>query len=113
MKRLTSKTLLPFLESAGIGVVFFGGDEGRPNLRMAEEFAELWADVVTSDLVGIRFGYIDGSAEPLARAFLEVADLPTILILRSGVVTHRFEGRTTHGAVFKALRAGRFHRRFD
>jgi hypothetical protein len=113
MKRLDSKTLLPFLESAGIGVVFFGAYDGKPSLDMAEEFAQLWADVVTSDLVGVRFGYIDGSAEPAAHIFLEVADLPTILIIRNGVVTHRFEGQTKRRSVLKALKERSWRRNFD
>jgi hypothetical protein len=113
MKRLDSKTLLPFLESAGIGVVFFGAYDGKPSLDMAEEFAQLWADVVTSDLVGVRFGYIDGEAEPAAHIFLEVAELPTVLIIRNGVVTHRFEGKTKRQTILKALKSRDIYRRFD
>jgi hypothetical protein len=113
MKRLNSKTLLPFLESAGIGVVFFGAYDGKPSLEMAEEFAQLWADVVTSDLVGVRFGYIDGEAEPAAHIFLEVGDLPSILIIRNGVVTHRFEGKIKRQTILKALKTRDIYRRFD
>jgi len=113
MKRLDSKTLLPFLESAGIGVVFFGAYDGKPSLDMAEEFAQLWADVVTSDLVGVRFGYIDGSAEVAAHIYLEVAELPTILIIRNGAVTHRFEGKTKRQTVLKALKERSWRRTFD
>jgi hypothetical protein len=113
MKRLDTKTLLPFLESAGIGVVFFGAYDGKSTFHMAEEFAQLWADVVTSELVGIRFGYIDGSAEPAARISLKVAELPTILIIRNGVVTHRFEGRQKRHAILKVLKSRPAFRRYD
>lgn len=105
MKRLDTKSLPAFLETAGVAVVFFGASDGPATMRQAEEFALLWADVVMHDLVGLRFGYVDGSANWLARGLLGVDQLPAMLIVRDGEVTHRFEGRCGRASVLAALRA--------
>jgi hypothetical protein len=48
-----------------------------------------------------------------AHIFLEVAELPTILIVRNGAVTHRFEGQTKRQSILKALKSRPERRRFD
>jgi hypothetical protein len=105
MKRLDTKSLPAFLETADIAVVFFGSADGDATMQQAEEFALLWSDVVTSDLVGVCFGYIDGSANWLAHGLLGVDELPVMLVVRDGKVTHRFEGRCSRGSVMAALRS--------
>jgi hypothetical protein len=104
MKRLDTKTLSSFLETAGVAVVMFGAEDGKPTMHMAEEFALLWADVVTSDLAGVFFGYADGSVDPVTRRFMGVNELPALLIVRNGEATHRFEGFCSREAVLAALR---------
>lgn len=104
MKRLDTKTLSSFLETAGVAVVMFGAEDGQPTMHMAEEFALLWADVVTSDLAGVRFGYVDATVDAVTRRFLGVNELPAVLVVRNGEATHRFEGFCSRKAVLSALR---------
>jgi hypothetical protein len=103
MKRLDTTSLPSFIETAGVAVVFFGADDAS-SMTMAEEFAQLWADVVTSDLLGVRFGYVDSSVDRISRGQFGVSELPALLIVRNGEVTHRFEGFCSRKAVLATLR---------
>lgn len=107
MKRLDTKSLLALFETAGVAVVFAGSSDEATNMRQAEEFALLWADVVTNDMIGMQFGYIDGSANPIARDLLDVNGLPAIVVVRNGEVTHRFEGDCRRQDVLAALKSPR------
>ena len=104
MKRLDTKTLSSFLDTAGVAVVMFGAEDGKPTMQLAEEFALLWADVVTSDLAGVRFGYADSSVDAVTRRFMGVNELPALLVVRNGEATHRFESFCSRKAVLAALR---------
>jgi hypothetical protein len=67
MKRLDTISLSSLLDSAGIAVVFFSGGDEKATMTQAEQFALLWADTVSSNSPGIRFGYADESVDWLSQ----------------------------------------------
>ena len=107
MERLNSKSLPAFLKTAGVAVVMFGAAEVEATLEQAEKFALLWADHVAEHIVGVRFGYIDGTANWEARDMFGVDELPTTLAIRNGAVTHRFEGVHSYSDISLALHPSR------
>jgi hypothetical protein len=104
MKRLDTKTLPCFLDTSGVAVILVGSEEGLATFEQAGEFALLWADHAADHIIGARFGYIDGAQNPEALTRFKVAELPATLIVRNGLVTHRFYGRCSRHTIAQALR---------
>jgi hypothetical protein len=102
MERLDTKTLPRFLETADVAVILFGTNEGQSAFSQAEQFALLWAKTLAGGMSGIRFGYIDGSPSA-GGPTLGIDHLPSTLVVRNGVVTHRFEGFCPYNVIATAL----------
>jgi hypothetical protein len=89
MKRLDTKTLPAFLETSRTAVLLIGSNDGDATLDHAEHFAMLWAQAVIAGLASVRFGYIDGDANPEIRERFDLVKLPSTLLFRNGAIARR------------------------
>ncbi|MFT3725428.1 MAG: hypothetical protein QM773_17805 [Hyphomonadaceae bacterium] len=103
MKRLDTKSLPHFLDTAGVAVVLLGFDDAA-TMKQAEEFALLWASCQEEGLVGIQFGYVDGETNRDAWDMLGASVAPCLAIVRQGVVTRRLEGHRDHQEIAAIMR---------
>ena len=88
LKKLDDDTLSAFSARRGFGLVLFGSHNGKPTLAQSHVFAELWADRFKD----IRFGYIDALCCGISKKLYAVRLLPTLLIMRDGLVIGKLEG---------------------
>ena len=84
---LTKSTFLPFVKSEGISAVFFES-ESCPACR---SFARTFA-TASIDQADTRFARVDVQSEQELAQKLEISHLPTLLIVREGVLVFRQPG---------------------
>lgn len=100
MQRLNSNTVHGFVRDADIAALMFGSPESETTMAQAIEFALAWAD----NSGDAQFGYVDAFDNIAAARSFGVRLLPTTLIVRSGQVIAKLEGRQPSLVIEAALR---------
>lgn len=106
MKRLTPSTLEAFLRDSETAVLMFGATNGEATMAQAEQFAIAWAEHRSE----AGFGYVDAFAHAKSARTFSIRVLPTILVLRGGVVLARLEGRCASYRITAAICAAKQRR---